>query len=523
MIVVSGQVKRETCMSSYPGLGLRQLGDQEADIISLVEGMTKYAVQLTDPGEARPCLDLAIDLSTDGRQGPVWIDVPIDVQSAEMPETDAAMPRRVMGASQSGDDLDAAAGEVVERLAHAERPVILAGTGVRLAGAGDELVSVAERLGVPLTTAWTHDLLSNDHPLWCGRPGTIGDRAGNFAVQNADLLIVLGSRLNVRQVSYNWTSFAPGAYIVQVDIDAAELRKPTVRPHLGIVGDAGGFLLALEAQLDRRPLDPSRFAPWLAWCRERVVRYPVVQEHQRRVAAPINPYHFVETLFGLLGDEDIVVTGNGAACVVTFQAARLRKGQRLFSNSGAASMGYDLPAALGAAVAAAEGGTESRGGPGKSGRRVVCLAGDGSLQMNVQELQTLATHRWPVKIFVFDNGGYLSIRSSQENFFDGLIGESPLSGVGFPDWTALAEAYGIAAVRLEQPATMAEEIAAALATREPCLVHVVLDPKQGFEPRVRSRTLPDGTIVSPALDDLYPFLSREELAQNRIAADGGPA
>ena len=248
MIVVSGQVKRETCMSSYPGLGLRQLGDQEADIISLVEGMTKYAVQLTDPGEARPCLDLAIDLSTDGRQGPVWIDVPIDVQSAEMPETDAAMPRRVMGASQSGDDLDAAAGEVVERLAHAERPVILAGTGVRLAGAGDELVSVAERLGVPLTTAWTHDLLSNDHPLWCGRPGTIGDRAGNFAVQNADLLIVLGSRLNVRQVSYNWTSFAPGAYIVQVDIDAAELRKPTVRPHLGIVGDAGGFLLALEAQ-----------------------------------------------------------------------------------------------------------------------------------------------------------------------------------------------------------------------------------------------------------------------------------
>jgi acetolactate synthase-1/2/3 large subunit len=243
----------------------------------------------------------------------------------------------------------------------------------------------------------------------------------------------------------------------------------------------------------------------------------VVQAHQRREAAPINPYHFIEALFAHLGDDDVVVTGNGAACVMAFQAGRLRQGQRMLSNSGSASMGYDLPASLGVAVAL----REKRASPLAARRppRVVCLAGDGSLQMNIQELQTLVTHRWPVKLFVLDNGGYLSIRSTQLNFFEGFIGESGASGVGFPDWVAVGEAYGVQSVRLEQPWAMSEEIASALASPGPSLVHVVLDPKQGFEPRVRSRPRPDGTIESPALDDLYPFLSPEELAENRLPVE----
>lgn len=456
MIVLSGQVKRETCKSSYPGLPLRQLGDQEVDIVAMATGITKMAVQITDPAEARYLVEKALWLATHGRHGPVWLDIPIDIQSADVdpakmrgyvPEDEGRQPTAEFAVHVAA---------VVDLLEASKRPVLIAGTGVRLAGAGDEFRRVAELLGVPVTTAWTHDLIANDHPLWCGRQGTNGDRAGNFTVQAADLIIVLGSRLSIRQVSYNWAAFAPRAFKVQVDIDPSELAKPTVRPDLPIEADVRVFLGALEDELKRRRYAAGRHVQWLAWCRRRTDRYPIVQAHHRRTEAPINPYHFMESLFARLGQEDVVVTGNGAACVMAFQAAKLGPRQRLFSNSGSASMGYDLPAALGAAVALAE--REPTQGTGDSkgldGRRVVCLAGDGSLQMNVQELQTLATHRWPVKVFVLDNGGYLSIRSTQANFFGGMIGEGPSSGVGFPDWVALAEAYGIKAVRIDQPLMM---------------------------------------------------------------------
>jgi acetolactate synthase-1/2/3 large subunit len=522
MIVLSGQVKRETGMNFYPDLPLRQLGDQEADIVAIASRVTKQAVQISDPADARYLVEKALWLATQGRPGPVWLDVPVDVQSADID------PSRLRGyapedkAGSRPAELAAQAAAVVDRLEASERPVILAGTGVRLAHAGDAFLRVAERIGAPVTTAWTHDLVPNDHPLWCGRQGTIGDRAGNFAVQASDLAIVLGSRLSIRQVSYNWGAFAPRAFKVQVDIDPAELRKPTVRPDLPIEADVGAFLEALEAELDRREFATGRHARWLAWCRRRTELYPIVQPHHRTDAPPINPYHFMECLFDRLGPRDVVVTGNGAACIMAFQAARLGPGQRLFSNSGSASMGYDLPAALGAAVALGEDSAASdTDRPGAGGRRrVICLAGDGSLQMNVQELQTLATHGWPVTVFVIDNGGYMSIRSTQTNFFEGRIGESRSSGVGFPDWVALAGAYGIAAARIAQPLSMREEIDAAMAASGPFLAHVVVDPAQGFEPRVRSRQLPDGTIASPALDDLYPFLSPEEAASNRVRPDG---
>ena len=248
MIVVSGQVKRETCMSSYPGLHVRQLGDQEADIISLVRGITKYAASITDPREAERHVEEAVRLATHGRQGPVWLDVPIDVQGADVKDSSAAgfdTPPAEIALEES--DVAAQAALMLDRLELARRPVILAGTGVRLAGAVDTFRRVIGRLGVPVTTAWTHDLLGNDDPLWCGRPGTIGDRAGNFAVQNADLLLVLGSRLNIRQISYNWGSFAPSAFKIQVDVDPEELRKPTVKPDMAIASDALVFLRALEA------------------------------------------------------------------------------------------------------------------------------------------------------------------------------------------------------------------------------------------------------------------------------------
>jgi acetolactate synthase-1/2/3 large subunit len=391
--------------------------------------------------------------------------------------------------------------EVLRRIRAAKRPVILAGTGVRVAHSLPEFETLIRRLQIPVTTAWTHDLLASDDELFCGRPGTIGERAGNFTVQNADLVLVLGSRLNVRQVSYNWRSFAPRAFKIQIDIDAAELDKPLARPDLGIHSDLKFFLEELAAECDREQYQPKH-DDWLKWCRERVERYPVVQEHQRTSSAPMNPYHFVEKLSGLLSEDDVVICGDATACIVPFQVMKIRKGQRLISNSGSASMGYDLPAAIGAAVA-------------RNGGRVICLAGDGSLQLNIQELQTVKHHQLPVKIFVLNNGGYLSIRTTQANFFGRLTGSSPESGVSFPDYVKVGCAYGIPSVRIERAAEM-NRAQQALDQPGPALIEVMLDPKQEFEPRLKSKQLPDGTIVTPPLEDMYPFLDADEMAANTI-------
>ena len=282
MLVVSGQVKRETCMGSYPDVHLRQLGDQETDIIAMVKGITKYAVCLTDPDQVRYHLERALWLATHGRQGPVWLDIPVDVQGALVDESAlTAFDPLSECRPPAADDAAAMAAVVLDRLEAARRPVILAGSGVRLAGATETFRAVAARLALPVTTAWTHDLLSSDDPRWCGRPGTIGDRAGNFVVQSSDTLLVLGSRLNIRQIGYDWASFAEHAYKIQVDIDGAEMDKPSVRADLRITADLADFLTALEAELDRRAYEPGRHVTWLAWCKERVARYPVVQQHQR--------------------------------------------------------------------------------------------------------------------------------------------------------------------------------------------------------------------------------------------------
>jgi len=505
MLVISGQVKRETCMATAGARGLRQLGDQEADILAMVRGITKYAVLVDDPASIRYHLERASYLAQSGRPGPCWLDIPVDVQAAMIDEStlrayDPTEDERPFSVEQVRNDCR----EVVERIARAKRPVILAGTGLRLAGALDEFENLIRRLRIPVTTAWTHDLIASDDELFCGRPGTIGERAGNFTVQNADLVLVLGSRLNVRQVSYNWKKFAPRAFKVQVDVDPAELDKPLVKPDLGIACDLKFFLTELLAQLGENEGAPQHES-WLAWCRERVARYPVVQERQRTAGPPLNPYHFMEQLSAMLAADDAVICGNASACILPFQVMKIRKGQRLISNSGSASMGYDLPAAIGAAVA-------------RGGKRVICLAGDGSLQMNIQELQTVAHHRLPIKIFVLNNGGYLSIRSTQKNFFGRMTGESAASGVSFPDFVKVASAYGIPAVRVDR-ATGLERVREALQQPGPALVDVMLDSEQEFEPRSRAKQLPDGTIVSPPLEDMYPFLDAEELASNTIECE----
>ena len=501
MIVVSGQVKRETCMAFNDVPGLRQLGDQEVDIIGMVRGITKFAEVVREPSQARRLLEEAWYQATNGRPGPVWLDVPIDVQGAEVE------PASLMGFEPprskllSGKALSDAMESVRDKVSAAKRPVILVGGGIRAAKARDQLLELVEKWRIPVVTAWNaHDVIWDDHPLYAGRPGTIGDRAGNFAVQNSDLLLVLGSRLNVRQIGYAWPSFARAAFKIWIDADDAELRKPTVRPDLAINADLADALRDLVKK--EPPPEAPDLEAWRSRCSKWRERYPVVLPEYRKQSEPVNPYIFVEKLFESLEDNEIVVCADGTACVVTFQAARLKKDQRLYTNSGSASMGYDLPAAIGAAVA--------------SGRRVVCLAGDGSIQMNLQELQTIKTNRLPIKIFILNNGGYHSIKQTQANFFGRLHGCDATSGVECPDAETMARAYGFPFTRVSEATSFDSALKAALSGDGAAICEVVLDPTQPFSPKQSSRRLPDGRMISAPLEDLAPFLERDELAANML-------
>lgn len=514
MVVVSGQVKRETCAPNYP-LPLRQLGDQEVDIVSMVRGITKYAVVLNDPLDARKVVEKAIYLCRRGRPGPVWIDVPIDVQAAPVdfdalePFDPASLDRSNEAANNEaelnlleGGALDAEAKALLAELCAAERPVVLAGAGVRISGQHAEFLAFVERCGIPVVTGWNaHDAIPNDHPLYVGRPGTVGDRGGNFAVQTADYVLVLGSRLNIRQISYNWKSFARNAKVAMVEIDQAELEKPTLNLHRPVHADLRAFFAAVAALPTPVENKVDARAAFLKRSRDRAARYPVVLPEYWTNEGLINPYVFGELLFQELEDGDIIVSGDGTACVTMFQAANLKPGQRLYTNSGCASMGYDLPAAIGAYHAA-------------GGRRIICLAGDGSIMMNVQELQTIVGQHLPVKIFVLNNDGYHSIRQSQQNHFpDNIVGCGPDSGLSFPDFAKLAAGFGLPSSNVATHGDLSAAIRATLDGDGPQLCEVMIDKRQEFAPKLSSRRLEDGTMVSPTLEDLSPFLPREELAE----------
>jgi acetolactate synthase-1/2/3 large subunit len=502
MIVISGQVKRETCLSFHDLPDLRQLGDQEGPTIAMAAPVCKYARIIREPADLVWALPEAFRAAVSGRPGPVWLDVPLDIQSST---EQLQIPDAELTAPQPQSDLPARCRDLIDKLKAADRPLILAGTGVRLAGAERCLLKLIERLGVPLATAWTHDLIPSDHPLFAGRPGTIGTRAGNFCLQSADLVLVLGSRLNIRQTSYNWDSFAKNAWVAQVDVDPAELAKPTVRPDQTIAADINVFLDAFEALIDQEQLPD--YSSWAGWCRGIQTRYAVVNEHQQLPNAPLNPYLVVDRIFRQLRDDDIVVCGNASACILPFQIGSLKAGQRLFSNSGSASMGYDLPAALGAASATAHAGK----------RRVICFAGDGSLQMNIQELQTLKTTGWNVIVVVLNNGGYLSIWQTHENFFGRVIGATPESGVEFPDFSILAGAYGVRSARISSTDDLGN-MDVLLGEDGPILVDVIVDPRQEFAPRIKSRVDEEGKFVTPELDDMHPFLDQGIIQDIRASA-----
>jgi acetolactate synthase-1/2/3 large subunit len=458
---------------------------------------------LRDPRDVGYHLHRALYLATHGRPGPVWLDVPLDIQGASVDPADM----RSYDPCEDEIVFDTAllqeqAAELLARIRRASRPVILAGHGIRLAGAVEEFHQLIERLNVPVLTAICgHDMISSDHPLFVGRPGICGDRHGNMALQNSDLILAVGARLGVRQVSYDYDSFAREAFRVMVDIDPTELKKPTLRLHMPIHADAKWFIREMLRQLGDEVVPAKK--PWIRWCRERKRTLPTVFDDNSHRPGYVNSYAFTDALFRLLPPDALVVTGNGTAYTGTYQVMQLKKGMRVFTNQACASMGYDLPAAIGACIA--------HGGP------VVLLTGDGSIQMNIQELQTIMNYGLPIKIFVFDNRGYLSIRITQDAYFEGRhIASGPELGVTCPDICRVAEAYGLPAAGLLDETDLEENLSGLLAQTGPLICNVRMDPNQTVLPKLASSVGPDGRLVSRPLEDMYPFLPRDEFYSHMI-------
>ena len=500
MFVVSGQVKRETTVFCN-NLNLRQLGDQEINIIDLVKSITKYSVMITKPETIKYHLEKALYLALNGRPGPVWIDVPIDIQASKIETNDLIG----FDAKEEGIDIkekpvynEKYTEIILEKIKNSKRPVILAGTGIRVSGYNDEFINLIEQLNIPVLTAWNaHDLIENNHPLFVGKPGTVGTRAGNFVLQNADLLISIGCRLNIRMISYNYKCFAKNAYKIIIDIDKEELNKPTISPDLKVHADLRDVIDSLKKSNYKKENNETN-KKWINWCKNVNEKYPVILKRFYEKKSPINPYVFIDRLFDELEKDDCIVCGNGSACVIGFQASKTKKGQRLFTNSGCAAMGYGFPASLGVAVA-------------KNGKRVICIDGDGSFQMNIQELQTVAYNNLNIKIFILNNNGYHSIRQTQTNLFNPpLVGVSSDNGISFPNLKKIAYAYDMKFFRIDNIENINTKIQDVLNSEGPVICEIILDENQKFEPKLSSKVLPDGTMISPELDDMYPFLPKEE-------------
>lgn len=497
MFVLSGQVKRETTIWSCQELGLRQLGDQEFDIINSVSNMTKYAKMVTNPLEIAYHLEKALHIALSGRPGPVWLDIPLDVQGAVV-ETDELIHYdcKIEDPWQVPQVKESVAETVIEKIKSAKAPLILVGTGIRLGKSDELLLKLLDKLKIPVVTAWNaNDTVAYDNPYFVGMPGTVGTRSGNFAVQNCDLLLSLGCRLNIRMIGYNHYDFAKNAYKIIVDIDPRELIKPTIRPDMPINADVYDFITKLLS-VDYKPQDNHK--DWLCWCKSLLNKYPATLPEYYNKEKTINPYVFTDKLFNNLKNDDRIICGNGSACVITFQAGKIKQGQRMFTNSGCAAMGYGFPAAVGVAVA-------------DNSKRTVCIDGDGSFMMNIQELATVAHNKLDIKIIILNNNGYHSIRQTQRNLFKPpFIGIDGASGIGFPDFEKLADAFGIRYFKLSTESECDKVLPEALSCDGPCICEAVVDSEQNFAPKSSSKILPDGRVVSPSLDDMAPFLDREE-------------
>lgn len=511
MFVISGQVRYDTT-SRYAeqftqGLKLRAVGDQEFDITKAVGCMCKYAAMLEDINDIKYMLEKAWHLATTGRPGPVWIDIPVNYQGSfietdNLRQYDPAEDDKSLPPAVDNDTIRS----VIEMVSKASRPVIYAGGGIRLSGGYDCFNKLKDKLGVPVVTYWNSiDVIETNDPLYCGRGGNMGDRAGNFAVQNSDLLICIGTRLSIRQVGYNFKTWARAAKVIMVDADKAEFKKPTIHVDVAIHADAKDFMCSLLKECESVNGTVFRGNKWREQCLLWKKKYPVVpDEKYKENGIGANVYAFVKTLSDTLPDNSLTAVSNGACCVVGHQAWNIKNGTRFIINSAIASMGYGLPAAVGLCVAS-------------KAKDTVCLEGDGSIMMNLQELQTIVTNKLPIKIFLINNNGYHSIRLTQTNLFGDhtKVGIGPESGdLSFPDFSKIAAAFGLPYFSAHSNSELSKTIKEVLCTDGFAFCEIFTDTKQVWEPKSSTKRLPDGRLVSPPLEDLAPFLPREEFYEN---------
>ena len=505
MFIISGQVRYDTTARyalEYTGERLRAMGDQEYDIVRSVEPMTKYATMIEDISQIRYALEKAWHLATTGRPGPVWIDIPVNYQGFyietdelegyDPAEDDAKLPPKV------SDDV---VNTVIEKIKRAKRPVFHTGYGIRLSGGYNVFREVAEKLNIPIVTYWNAvDLIEDDNPLYVGRAGNMGDRPGNWAIQNADLVIALGTRISIRQVGYNWKTWARSAEVIMIDIDKAEMKKPTLHVDMPIWADAKDFLEKMNSLIE----DDKVFTgtEWLETCQNWKKNYPVVDDSKWNSSEDgANVYAFMKYMSGKLPENSLTAVSNGACCVVGNQAYVIKKGSRMANNSAVASMGYGLPAAIGTCI-------------GGRRKETICLEGDGSIMMNLQELQTVLTNKLPIKIFLINNNGYHSIRITQNNLFKDhcKVGIGEESGdLSFPEFEKIAKAFGYPYFSAHSNEEMMSVVDEVLSMDGPVFCEIFTDTKQVWEPKSATKRLEDGTLVSPPLEDLAPFLPREEL------------
>ncbi len=498
-IIISGQAFYNQTIRDT---GLRQFGVQEVNIVDLIKSVTKYAAVVSDPLEIKFHLEKALYLATTGRPGPVWLDLPANIQAAKIDEN------LLQGFTPPTDpyvcdkDIKQKVAKIVELLTQAKRPLVHVGQGVRIANAEKEFWSLIEKYKIPFVTARNaNDMVASSHELFIGRPGTFPQRGANFAVQNADFYLAIGTRLSLPQTGYNAKDFAKNAFKVMVDVDKAELNKPSLNIDIKVHSDAKDFLKELNNQLEEKLINASE---WIEQCRLWKKKYPAVLPEYKNQKKYINSYYFIDVLSDVLTNTDIVVTDMGIAFQGTHQAFRVKQGQKFFTNCGLASMGWGLPAAVGACI-------------GSGYKRVICIAGEGGLMMNVQELATVMHHKLPIKIFVLNNGGYLTIKQTQQLGFEGrLIGVNSETGLSFPDMLKLALAHDIPATRLSSHDNLNQMLHDVVEAEGPHLCEIMMDPDQDQGPKTINRRNPDGTTVPTPLEDLYPYLDPTEVRENMI-------
>ena len=513
MIVISGQAKRETLVKNSGRPHLRQLGDQEVDIIHMVQKVTKESIILEDPSLVPQVIDFAFSRAISGRKGPVWIDIPIDVQSTLLDQKYKNLlekPIEVISDKNGFSEPFVSDNEInvlAKKILQSHRPTLYVGNGIRLSDAYDEFLRFIDKWPISTVTGWnSNDLLWDDHYCYSGRPGSVGNRAGNFAVQFSDCLITVGCRLNIRQVSFNWKSFAKNAWRCHVDIDQDELEKPTLNTNLKIKSNIKGFFGKLDKKLSdyKNEFNNNSFTinweKWRGFNKKNLEEYPATLPCKQIYKKLVNPYFLIDSLFQKLKPNEIVVCADGTACVVTFQAAKIKKGQRIYHNSGCASMGYEIPAAIGAFNA--------------SKQEVICIAGDGSLMMNLQELSIIGSKNLPIKIFLLNNDGYHSIRQTQKNYFpNSPVGCGVESGLPFPNFKELAKGFNIKYFYSDNELSLKNHLEKTLNEKGPVMHEIKLNLEQVFEPKLSSKKLEDGTMLTSELEDMAPFLSNEIMSK----------